>query len=197
VPGGTATFSSRTRLSSDRLALRRHWNAPVVAVLVGGTLTGLVLLLGWWAPWATSTDRVLPSIALGAALVFWAWLLRYATTAPRFDKRAGVFVIPRAPLLKPHRVSLRQVHAVQLLRELCEDVDGRQFHSYEINLVLHGGDRVHVIDHPSLDDMLELADQVARFVGVPVWDAPDVDAPTTKPGWFVRASLGLLRILAR
>jgi hypothetical protein len=176
---------------------RRHWITPVLALVVGSIPAGLAVLLAWPTGPQTWRTALTSALTLGAALGGWAWLLRYATRAPWFDKRAGAFVVPRAPLVRPLRVSLRGVHAVQLLRELCEDGEGRSFHSYELNLILRDGDRVHVIDHRSLDAMLELAQKTARFLGVPLWDAPDVDAPTRDPDWLARTMRVIGRVIAR
>lgn len=196
VPGGAVIYSPRATLSGDRLLFRRHWITPVLALVVGSVPAGLAVLLAWPIGPLTWRTAVFSALTLGVGLGGLAWLLRYATSAPWFDKRAGVFVVPRAPLLRPVQVPVRKIHAVQLLRELCEDGEGNRFQSYELNLILRNGDRFHVVDHRRLDAMLELARKTARFLGVPLWDASDVDAPTPDPDWFTRSMRVVGRVLA-
>lgn len=42
--------------------------------------------------------------------------------------------------------------------------------SYELNLVLRSGRRLHVIDHANLAQIQKDAHQLAGFLGIPVWD---------------------------
>lgn len=69
---------------------------------------------------------------------------------------------------------LDQVHAVQILGELVRGTkatDFRDFHSYEINLVLHDATRVNVVDHGNLKHIRKDAQTIANLIGVPLWDA--------------------------
>ena len=66
-------------------------------------------------------------------------------------------------------VKLDDIHAIQLLAEMLLS-RRRWFRSYELNLVLNSGERVNVVDHSDLDGIRDDADQLAKFLGVPVWD---------------------------
>ena len=68
---------------------------------------------------------------------------------------------------------LEQVHAIQLLRELCSG-ESSNYYSYELNLVMHDGSRTNVIDHGKLDCIKQDAHRLAAFIGVSVWDATDL-----------------------
>jgi hypothetical protein len=65
---------------------------------------------------------------------------------------------------------LKDVHALQLIRERCTSKNS-SYYSYELNLVLHDGSRVNVIDHGKLDAIRDEARRIADLLGVDVWDA--------------------------
>ncbi len=65
---------------------------------------------------------------------------------------------------------LDEVHAVQILAERCGE-DGQEFYSYEINLVLEDGRRVHIIDHGNIDKIEANAKTIGAFLQRPVWNA--------------------------
>lgn len=67
------------------------------------------------------------------------------------------------------------VHAVQLIRELCGDDD--PYYSFEINLVMHDGSRVNVVDHGDPAAIRKDAQRLGQFIGVPVWDATRARTP--------------------
>jgi len=67
-------------------------------------------------------------------------------------------------------VALDQIHAIQIVSELCPS-GGLPFWSYELNLVLDDGDRLNVVDHAGLPQIREDAETLAEWLGVPVWDA--------------------------
>ncbi len=66
--------------------------------------------------------------------------------------------------------SLKKLHAIQVIQEDISRTDDKSFESYEINLVLHDGKRVHVIDHGDREKIIEQASQLADFLSVPLWD---------------------------
>ena len=81
----------------------------------------------------------------------------------RFD--AGL----RKVMLPKHSFSFSEIHAVQLLAERVAGKN-RSFVSYELNLVLHSGSRVHLIDHANHDSMRTNATRISGLLGCPVWD---------------------------
>lgn len=62
------------------------------------------------------------------------------------------------------------VHAIQIIRERVSGNDS-SYNSYEINLVLHDGRRVNVVDHGNLKHIRKDAQAIGELIGVPVWDA--------------------------
>jgi hypothetical protein len=72
-----------------------------------------------------------------------------------------------------------EIHALQILRELCEHKDNsrsgsqrvQRYYSYELNLVLEDGSRITVTDHGDLRHLQTDAKSLAAFLGKPIWDA--------------------------
>ncbi len=72
--------------------------------------------------------------------------------------------------------ALDAVRAVQVIRERITKSDGgKGYDSYEINLVLADGSRLHLVDHGKLAAIREDAATIGEFLGVPVWDASDFE----------------------
>ena len=154
-----------------------------VGVLV---LTAMIRSIGR-EPWATVIllSFAGPAFMAMGALVLWK-LGRPAT----FDLTLGVFWKGRrgprriglhdSELHTPHCVNLDDVHALQIVSEEFESgssqagrSDGRKrtYRSYELDLVLTDASRVNVIDHGDHDRLLADARTLAKFLGVPLWDA--------------------------
>ncbi|MEM7415849.1 MAG: hypothetical protein AAF389_10165 [Gemmatimonadota bacterium] len=104
-------------------------------------------------------------------------LMRRGSAPIVFDKRRGAYWRGR---VAPHEMSnrhghehmaeLEDVHALQLISELCTSKDSR-YYSYELNLVLRDGRRMNVVDHGNHVSIREQADTLSAFLEVPVWDA--------------------------
>ena len=105
-----------------------------------------------------------------AFLVLGIWSIsRLRGQESLFDRSTGQFT------KGPHRISLRDVHALQLIREY---ISGKHsYYSYELNLVHRDGRRFNLTDHGSLRAIREDADQLGRYLGVPIWDAIDYRIP--------------------
>ena len=105
------------------------------------------------------------------------FMLRSGTKPIVFDRRAGFFWRGRtAPHetfnrdeIKDH-AELDQIHALQILSEYIRG-NKSSYYSYEINLVLKDGRRVHVVDHGNIHQIREDAAKIGEFLGRPVWDA--------------------------
>lgn len=65
---------------------------------------------------------------------------------------------------------IRNIHAIQVLKKFVSG-NKSSYHCYEINLVLKNGSRLHVVAHAGEKAMKDHAAELARFLGVPVWDA--------------------------
>lgn len=111
-----------------------------------------------------------------------------------FDRDSGLFWFGHADRngLPRNRSSrycgwLDDIHALQVLREYVPG-RGRQhsYLSYELNLVLQDARRMNVIDHHAPKALHEEATTLARFLGVPVWDASLPKVPRRRGRGFAR-----------
>lgn len=64
---------------------------------------------------------------------------------------------------------ITDIGAVQVLRERVQVRHG-SYHSYELNLVLKDGSRLNVVDHRNKEAIWKEASQLAKRLGVPLWD---------------------------
>lgn len=69
-----------------------------------------------------------------------------------------------------HHAALEDIYALQLLRERIQS-NKTSYYSFELNLVLKDGRRVHVVDHGNIETLRENAAAIGTFLGRPVWDA--------------------------
>lgn len=67
-------------------------------------------------------------------------------------------------------VKLDDVKALQIIKERVKTKNS-SFISYELNLVLKDASRVNVIDHSNYQSIMEDAQVIADFIGIPYWNA--------------------------
>lgn len=65
-------------------------------------------------------------------------------------------------------VKISDIKAVQLLGERISSRDTASYTSTEINLVLKNGDRINIMDHGDRAEILDITDQIAGMLKVPV-----------------------------
>ena len=107
-----------------------------------------------------------------------AYILKIAFSPIVFDKTEGYFwkgkVSPRqASDISEIKtiVELEKIHGIQVIKEFIKDHNkGRDtsYYSYEINLILHSGDRLNVVDYGKEASILEDASQLSKFLNVRV-----------------------------
>jgi hypothetical protein len=149
-------------------------------LLVGGVMglrnPGAVLSQSAWAGLLYLGLGVCGFYVASAGIRQYRWVCQprvFDLQANRYwrGKRPSDFGTPEADA---NAAPLDQVHAVQILGELVRGTkatDFRDFHSYEINLVLKDGRRINVVDHGSLEHIRKDAEAIGGLLGVPVWDA--------------------------
>ena len=94
-----------------------------------------------------------------------------------FDRSHGYFCRSREKpelMMDPTKLKryapLDRVHALQIISEFCRG-DKKSYYSYELNLVLDDGSRVHVIDHGDQRALRADAETLSKFLDKPLWDA--------------------------
>ena len=173
VQGGNQFCTHRARLRQGLTGSTLTFEVTPVVLMVGGfvVVLGLVLSIGLLAgslqaaqaPWA-----VLGTLAISGLAGFSLW--RICRRQVRFDQSTQLITH------RGHQISLRDVHALQLLREFVQG-NNKSYDSYEINLVCSDGRRLNVTDHGTLHAIREDAHALADFLGVPIWDAIDFRLP--------------------
>lgn len=174
------------RADHNRLEFHATWGVKLFATVF--FLMGSAALVGGVTgsfeegAFAFDSDML---IVGGIGLVFamvGAGMYFFFTAPIVFDKRVGAFWKGRtAPdqtfnrLTLKHYAELKDIHALQLL---AERVSGKNssYLSYELNVVLHDGSRINVIDHGDLAAILRDAGKLSEFLECPIWDAGDFEA---------------------
>jgi len=136
-------------------------------------------LLSWqWPPNFDETMQLLlPALFVGATL----YMIYKLSEGIVFDRKRGVYWKGQK---EPSRVSLSnkggkhtrisEIHAIQLLAELCNGGKNADFYSFELNLVLKNGQRLSVIDHGNEQKIRNDCNMLAKFLSVPIWEYAEV-----------------------
>ena len=171
-PGG-ASFGTYVlvRVSDDRLEFRPSLAARAVLWLC--RLPALVFLIiavaaaieGEWTAVALITALAVGWLGL-SALVF---RILHVFAIRVFDRGESKFwhVHGRD---RAHVAALEDIRALQLIDEVVEGES--TFTSRELNLVLRDQSRRPVIDHGDLDAVVESAQTLAQWLGVPILRSP-------------------------
>ena len=152
--------------------------------------SGVFMAIGLFFPIVLMTQPIngsdtiapLPFFVNFIPLVFFfagLFLFRVSTKPIVFSKTTGYFWKGRLkenenPAKKPLKVycKLIDIVAIQIVSERVRSSSSRSssFRSYEINLILQDADRLNVIDHGNRKKLMEDAEQLAFYLGVPIWD---------------------------
>ncbi|WP_428738231.1 hypothetical protein [Sulfurimonas sp.] len=126
-----------------------------------------------------------PALGLGMGVLFIGvgiFLLYKGSIQIRFDSRLKAMwhgkVDPDSILNKgsiSHYTSLKELHAIQIIQEFIKgefngDSRKQSFYSYELNLIMHDGKRVNVLDHGNKKAIFKQANAIAQMFHVPIWD---------------------------
>lgn len=169
--GGGSNFVTHRLL--DRGAGRLEFRAHAQMWAFGGVFAGAGLCFGsigiamgdlFFALFA------LPFVAIGTGTLWFAAIPRV------FDPRVGAFWMgwkaptDALPAAAGKSCRLADIHALQIIRERVRMKNSR-FWSYELNLVLMDGRRLHVTDHGNLNLLRDDAGRISESLGCKLWDA--------------------------
>jgi hypothetical protein len=103
------------------------------------------------------------------------YLFRQATRRIIFDKDQGFFWKSRfGPKEVPNRDSIKvikrlsDIHAIQVISEEVSSSE-HNYESFEINLVMHSGDRINLVDHGGYGQIVVDSVLLAKFLSIPIW----------------------------
>ena len=181
LKGGGFNFRTHqlTRTNDRKMEFKPSWTSRILTVLI----IGFGLYLPVYHTFVqdmidSSLGPVGESImawGVGVLMVFlgikfWLRMNRGYT----FDKSTGRFINHGKEY---ESVPLDEIHAIQLILERIKDINRSvgsssrtSFTSFELNLVLKDGKRVHIIDHSNRHKIREDAEKLGEFLGVPVWE---------------------------
>ena len=185
-PGGT---NFRTHKFSKELG-SAQFKATRGSLMFSGVFMALGLIVPVLMITSTiksgSSSEPLPFILSLVPLVFFVAgfiLLRHSTKPIVFNKTTGYFWKGRLkenenPAQKPLKVycKLIDIVALQIISERVKSSSSSSsggsssFRSYEINLILNDASRLNVIDHGKKGKLLEDAEKLAGYLGIPVWE---------------------------
>ncbi len=181
--GGAQGQRQRMVLAKGRVIIRRTLGAWLPIMLIGLLCCSLVaLMLKEVVDPSLSTARRTGGLVL-YALMLPVFILPLRTLLKRtrgmaFDKAGGRYFraaryrhLEKSPASEQGR--LGDIHALQVITEelSAKDSDGfrEYWRSHELNLVLHSGERIHVMEHPHGREMREAAVALGEWLAVPVW----------------------------
>jgi hypothetical protein len=177
LSGGGSNFKTAElhTVNEQRMEFRASAGMKLMALvfLLIGMTVALVSLF-------QKTERPEDFIPVAFGVVFalvGGGLLRYSTTPTVFDTAHGYFCRSRKrpelmmdPTQLKRYAPLNRVHALQIIAELCRNKNS-SYYSYELNLVLNDGSRVHVVDHGNQLALRTDARTLSTFLNKPLWDA--------------------------
>jgi hypothetical protein len=148
-------------------------------------ILGLIVPLVIFTQFFMSNNSFMIAFSLIPVVFFIAgfFILRHSTKPIVFNKNTGYFWKGRLkenenPAQKPLKVycKLIDIVALQIISERVRSSSSSSsggsssFRSYEINLILQDASRLNVIDHGNRSKLMEDAEQLASYLGVPIWD---------------------------
>lgn len=174
-PGG-ASFQTHSLLTldQDKLLLKSSGQVKaffMVFVLIG--LNGMVFSLlkylkqeGLDAPFDNPLQMVESLFSPGLIFVIVGLLLasKFGSLNTLFDKKMGCLSN------KNDSAPLHDIHALQIIGETAGGSQSGVFKSYELNVVLKNGERIHLMDHGNYLAINTDAERLAEFLSVPIWE---------------------------
>jgi hypothetical protein len=115
---------------------------------------------------------VIGLLLLGAAIVFlvaFVYFIKDYLKSIVFNKTTGIYHKGyfNIRFLRNDKAHLDDIIALQILGEITTEQIA-PFNSYELNLVLKDYERIHVIDHADIKNLLEDVEHLSKFLDVPI-----------------------------
>jgi len=179
ISKGGAGFGSHklNNVGDDVLAFKLTWGVYFLSIAFL-----LIWIAGSLGFWFNGMREIAPYVILGIFGGIGVFIFLSSAKPIVFDKGKGLFI--KGKLSKGESdevgsaktVKLEDIHALQVLARMQRHYDDktRTYHTdmtYEMNLVLHDATRKSVLRHGNRGQMLDDAETIANFLGIPVWDA--------------------------
>ena len=178
LQSGGASFQTHTLIhtQADRVEFRSSVGMLFFSLLfmvVGAVLSLVTFFI---------EEQPFPFILIGLVFFGAGCVMLYSSKIPVvFDKRKNFFWKGRKTPTpgenwreRKNCVRLGEIYAVQVLAELVSGKNN-SYYSYEINLILKDSSRLNVVDHGDKEKAQEDAQELADFLGKPLWDASEMN----------------------
>ncbi len=185
IKGGGSRFRTfkLVKVNPDRMKFRTTIGAIIFSLIFALPGTALLTFLIPTVDRSSIDIGIMLGLFLGLVFVSLGWYLFFRQMRPIvFDKQEGLFWMGRKPQAElgtsestDKFVRLELIHALQIVAEYISGKNS--FYSYELNLVLKNGNRINLIDHGRRKKLIEDAEILAEFLGIPLWDATINRAP--------------------
>ena len=177
LAGGGSNFKTAElhAVNEQRMEFRASLGMKLMAAVF--LIMGLVLAAVFISKQPQTLKDYIP-VAMGVIFAtIGAGMLYSAITPTVFDLSHGYFCRSRKKpelMIDPSKLKtyapLNRVHALQIIKEYIKTKKSA-YYSYELNLVLDDGSRVHVIDHGNHLALLTDAQTLSQFLKKPMWNA--------------------------
>lgn len=173
------------QVNPNRVEFKTTVGAVIFSLIFALPGIGMLVFLVPNLDWSSIHGGNMIPLLLGLVFTSLGSYMFYIQMMPIvFDKQEGLFWKKRRPQagIGPDETSrnyarLESIHALQIIAEYIQSKN-QSYYSYELNLVLKDGHRINVVDHGKRKKLLEDAEVLAGFLGVPVWNTTTSGLPT-------------------
>ena len=182
--GGTNILTHKLyRANPNRMEFKASFGAKLFYlsfIVVGfGILICFPYFTLSYRGFALNSNTIIPILVASLFIILGTCLYYFCTAPIVFDKIRGYVWKGRNRLeeiIKNNSLNqfseLRAIHALQLISEYIKS-DKKAYYSYELNIVLKDGRRIHIVDHSKKDQIERDAKTLSNFLGKAVWKSYD------------------------
>ena len=174
-----SNFKARNlkEVAPGRLEYKSSTGAKVFSLIF--IVVGLIIPVWFFFSYFDTAEglaEVIFPLVFGAIFIGTGYFLYVSKTKPIvFDKNSGHFWAgknePGTSTDQKNTVRFSDIHAVQLLSQYVRG-DKRSYYVYETNLVLKDTNRINIVSQGGAQQSnMQDAQQIANFIGVPLWSA--------------------------
>jgi hypothetical protein len=154
----------------EKIEVKEAWKNRASSAYTLAVLGIIPLLLLKRMVESPSIIGILLLLVFGALFILNArtlWLMSQIKKV--FNKGTGKYIVYNKGKIIDE-TSLDQALGLQIVTKTCRGSKGREYKSYELNLVLKGGKRINILDHGNLGKLKEDAQTLSSFLQIPIAD---------------------------
>lgn len=170
---GGSSFKTKDIIFENGFAYTKPSKAANIFQWMFFILGDILFLFGLYLFLYKQENEVWILVLIGVIFSAIGFLMMRFTKKVYFDKAINVYHDGRGfdpQIEKPDfekQGRLKDIKALQIVKEKVK-TQNNHFYSYEINLVLNGGNRINVVDHANLSEIKGQAEELSRFLDVPI-----------------------------